>query len=145
MSGGGEGGPFFDLLREPTFGCILIDFWLTFGSLWLPFGSLWLPFGSLLASFGSLSLSPGHFFRIFMYFRQKCRAKSYFYIISIQFYIIPIQFSKFSFVLQTIPAALLQHSCSVPAAVLQHSCSGVTFFIFLCIFDKNVVRNRIFT
>ena len=88
------------------FGHPLAHFGLPFGSLWLPFGSLWLPFGSLgypfgtigltfgslwltfgllLASFGSLLLSPGHFFRIFMYFRQKCRAKSYFYIISIRF------------------------------------------------------------
>ena len=56
-----------------------------FDALLAPLGSLLAllaPFGSLLVSLGSLLLSPGHFFRIFMYFRQKCRAKSYFYIIS---------------------------------------------------------------
>ena len=41
---------------KATLGCILLTFWLPFGTLYLTFGALWLPFGalgSLLVAFGS--------------------------------------------------------------------------------------------
>ena len=85
---------------------ILVARWLTFGSLLAPLGRLLAPFGSLLAPFGSLLahfgfllahfwcplahfcspgesifsllLYPGFLFGIFLYFRRKYHAKSYF-------------------------------------------------------------------
>ena len=74
--------PFGSLLAP--FGSLLVPLGSLFIPLWLTFGSLWFPLGSLLASCGSLLLSPDHCFRIFMYFRRKCHAKSYFYIISMK-------------------------------------------------------------
>ena len=51
------GSLFRDLFRTSSFGCILVDPWLTFGTLWTPIGSLLAPFASLLAPFDSL-LAP---------------------------------------------------------------------------------------
>ena len=81
----------FGLLLAP-FGSLLAPF----GPLLAPFGAILAPFGSLLAPFGSLLAYfwrlLAHFycllvtFFIFsMYFRCKCRAKPYFYIIPIRF------------------------------------------------------------
>ena len=48
------GPPFFDLFRKPTFGRILVDFWLTFGFLWRPLAPLRAYFGALVAPVGVL-------------------------------------------------------------------------------------------
>ena len=59
---------FGPLFRTSILGCILVTFWLTFGSHWLPFGHFWLPFGSLGSLLAPFWLQWAHFWHPLAHF-----------------------------------------------------------------------------